>query len=89
MTINNLELDKTAITTTYAAMRAKRIRKNIPAITVANALGIDKSTFSKYEQGLVDVCMSKMIAWCDVLELNPRYPGQCFEAARKKNRSEK
>ena len=79
MTINNLQLDKSAIKTMYATMRAKRIRKNIPAITVANALGIDKSTFSKYEQGLVDVCMSKMIVWCAVLELNPRYPGQCYQ----------
>ena len=85
MTINNLELDKSAIKTMYATMRAKRIRKNIPAITVANALGIDKSTFSKYEQGLVDVCMSKMIVWCDTLELNPRYPGQCYHSARLKN----
>lgn len=85
MTINNLELDKSAIKTMYATMRAKRIRKNIPAITVANALGIDKSTFSKYEQGLVDVCMSKMIVWCDALELNPRYPGQCYHSARLKN----
>ena len=85
MAKNYLELDKNAIQTMYAAMRAKRIKKNIPAITVANALGIDKSTFSKYEQGLVDVCVSKMIVWCDVLDLNPRYPCQCFHSARLKN----
>jgi len=82
----NLIIDKYELMTICAAMRSRRIRKKISAITVANALGVDKSTFSKYEQGLIDVCFTKMIAWCDALSVSPRYPGQVLHSFRTKNK---
>ena len=82
----NPVVDKYELLTICTSMRARRIRKKIPAITVANALGVSKGTFAKYEQGEIDICITKMIAWCDALNVSQRYPGQVLHSFRTKNK---
>ena len=82
----NKIVDKYELLQVCASMKARRIRKKISASVIANKLGIGKSAFSKYEQGVVDISITKMIAWCDALGVSPRYPGQVLHNFRTKNK---
>lgn len=65
-----------------SAMKAWRERRHIRAGAIADALGVDAGTFSKYESGRVDVSLTMLVRWCDALGVTPRYPLEKFHEAR-------
>lgn len=51
---------------------AKRKKKNMPQTVLAEALGVTRSTVSRYETGDIDIPLSKLPAICDKCNFPPR-----------------
>lgn len=60
--------EKSLATQIGSSLREARISQGIDQVSVANYLGVHKSTISRYENGQTSISMAEMIKYCAAVE---------------------